>query len=80
MALVYSLITSRLSEMTWTDRDLLGRALMDLHARGYSVVEARETLRRLRNRYVDLADCEGEPNESCGPAIRLQGEEDDLPF
>ncbi|WP_375312807.1 hypothetical protein WHZ77_05875 [Bradyrhizobium sp. A5] len=80
MALVYSLITSRLSALTFTDEDIVGRALLDLQARGFSITEARNTLRRLRNRYVDPGDREGEPNESCGPAPRLPGEEESLPF
>lgn len=81
MALVHALITSRLTEMTWTDRDLLARALMDLQARGYSVVEAQRTLRRMRNRYVDPADRAGEPSESCVAPLRFAGEPDDnLPF
>ncbi|MCA6098167.1 hypothetical protein [Bradyrhizobium australafricanum] len=75
MALVHALITSRLSELTWTDRDLLGRALMDLHARGYSVVEAKQTLRRMRNRCVDPGDREA-------PALKVAVEspESELPF
>jgi hypothetical protein len=49
--------------------------------RRFSVVEARATLRRLRNRYVDPADRQDEPSESCAAPIRLSGEsEDDLPF
>jgi len=56
MALVHALITTRLSEMTRSDRDILARALMDLDARGYNPVEAQRTLRRLRNRYVDNGD------------------------
>ncbi|CUT11483.1 hypothetical protein BF49_2563 [Bradyrhizobium sp.] len=81
MSLLYALITTRLSEMTWTDKDLVARALMDLQARGYDVNEAKATLRRIRNRYVDPADRAGEPSESCAAPIRLATEpEDDLPF
>ena len=81
MALVHAVINTRLREMTWTDKDILARALMDLHARGFSVVEAKRTLRRIRNRHVDPADRQGEEDENCGPALRLRGEPDnDLPF
>jgi hypothetical protein len=80
MALVYSLITSRLSELTWTDKDILARALQDLQARGYDLHEAKATLRRLRNRMVDPGDRQGEPDDGCGKPILLQGEEDKLPF
>lgn len=80
MAMVNALITSRLSELTWTDRDLLGRALTDLQSRGYSIIEVRNVLRRMRTKYVDPGDRAGEPDENCGPAIRLKGEEESLPF
>ena len=62
MALLSALITSKLGEMTYTDKDLVARMLMDLHARGYDVKEARATLRRMRNRYVDPVDRQGEAN------------------
>lgn len=78
---MHALITTPLAQMTWTDKDLLARALMDLQARGYSVVEAKATLRRLRNRYVDPGDRQGEATESCAPPLRFAGEPDDnLPF
>jgi hypothetical protein len=81
MSLVYALITSRMGELTFTDKDLVSRMLMDLQERGFSVVEARSTLRRMRNRYVDPADRQSEPSESCAAPLRLSGEpEDDLPF
>lgn len=80
MALVRALITSKLRELTWTDRDLVGRMLVDLQARGFSIEEAKKVLRRMRTRYVDPGDRAGEPDDSCGPAIRLPGEEDRLPF
>jgi hypothetical protein len=60
MSLVHALITSKLSEMTYSDRDLIARMLVDLQARGYDVVEARSTLRRLRNRYVAPGDRNGD--------------------
>ncbi|MCG2645195.1 MULTISPECIES: hypothetical protein [Bradyrhizobium] len=80
MALVHSLITSRLSEMTWTDRDLVQRALLDLHGRGFSIEQAKKTLRRMRTRYVDAAVRAGEADENCGPAIGLPGGKNDMPF
>lgn len=80
MSLLHALVTSRLSEMTWTDRDLVSRMLVDLQTRGFSIVEARNVLRRMRTRYVDPADRAGEPDGDCGPAIKLSGEEENLPF
>jgi hypothetical protein len=81
MALVHALITTKLTAMTWTDKDLVARMLMDLQARGYDVNEAKATLRRMRNRYVDPGDRQGEATESCAPPIRLATEpDDDLPF
>jgi hypothetical protein len=80
MSLVYALITSKLSEMTYSDHDLVARMLTDLQARGYDVVEAKKTLRRMRNRYVDPVDRQDEPSESTGAQLRLSGEADDLPF
>jgi hypothetical protein len=82
MALVYSLITSRLSEMTVTDRDLVGRALAHLNSRGYSIEETKKTLRRMRNRYVEPADRQDEASETTGPALRFASkpEENEPPF
>ncbi|MCK1336846.1 hypothetical protein IVB38_12640 [Bradyrhizobium sp. 38] len=81
MALVWALINARLPEMTWTDKDLLARALMDLQARGFSVVQAKATLRRLRNRHVHLGDRDGEPTASTGLPLGFDGKPvDDLPF
>ncbi len=80
MSMLHALITSRLSEITRSDKDLIARMLVDLDARGYSVVEAKATLRRMRNRYVDPGDRQGEPTES-RPALQFAGEaNDDLPF
>lgn len=80
MALLHALVTTKVTEMTWTDKDLLSRALMDLQSRGYSVVEARKTFRRMRNRYVDPGDRQGEPNESGAPSKFAGEADDDLPF
>lgn len=80
MALVRSLITSRLSELTFTDYDLVDRALADLRSRGFSISETKAVLRKMRTRYVDPGDRAGEPDDSCGPAIRPKGEEDRLLF
>ena len=60
MSMVFALITSRMGELTFTDKDIVSRMLMDLQDRGFSVVEARATLRRLRNRYVDRGDRDGD--------------------
>jgi hypothetical protein len=60
MAMVMSLVTARLDELTAADRGLVRRALVDLQGRGFSVVEARNMLLKLRARMVDPADGEGE--------------------
>ena len=81
MAMLHALVTSRLSEMTHMDRDLVSRMLTDLQARGFSITETRNVLRRMRNRYVDPGDREGEPTATTGKPLRLTREpDDDLPF
>jgi hypothetical protein len=63
MALVMALVTSSEKDLIEADRGLLGKALVDLHARGFDLKEARSMLRRPRNRLVDPADREGEADE-----------------
>jgi two-component sensor histidine kinase len=46
--------------------EIVRRALVDLQGRGFSVVEAKNMLRKLRNRMADLADREDEQTESTG--------------
>lgn len=79
MALATALATSSWSDR-WTalDYDLLRRALDDLKARGFSIDEARRTLRRLRIKLVDPGDRQGEESEGCGPPIWDDGRK--LPF
>jgi hypothetical protein len=60
MAIVVALVTADLDELTAADRGIVGRALQDLQGRGFSVVEARNMLCKLRDRMVDPADGEGE--------------------
>lgn len=80
MALATALATTSWSDgLTGADYDLLRRALMDLEARGFSIEEAKRTLRRLRLRLVDPGDRAGEESEGCGPPI-LQDESNKLPF
>lgn len=69
LSLVHALVTSRLDELTESDRGLVGAMLTDLQSRGFDVKEALATLRRTRNRLVDPADREGEASETTGPAI-----------
>jgi hypothetical protein len=69
MALIMSLVTTRQSELTEADRGIVGRALVDLVARGFDLKEAQAMLRRLRNRLVDPADRAGEPPESTSEAL-----------
>jgi hypothetical protein len=61
--------TSWQDRLTPADYDLIRRALMDLEARGFSIDEARRTLRRLRIKLVDPGDRAGEESEGCGPPI-----------
>jgi hypothetical protein len=62
MAMVKSLVTSRLDELTDAERSLIGRALVELQVRGFCIVETKNVLRKLRNRLVDEADRPGEPD------------------
>jgi hypothetical protein len=79
MALATALATTTWSDtLTSLDYDLLKRALADLQARGFSIDEARRTLRRLRVKLVDPGDRAGEADESCGPPIWDDGRR--LPF
>ncbi|MGJ4932560.1 hypothetical protein ACQR1I_09235 [Bradyrhizobium sp. HKCCYLS2038] len=67
-ALVYALVTSSMDQLTELDRSIVGRALLDLRSRGYDVVAQNKALRRLRNRLVDPADRQGEPDYPGAPA------------
>lgn len=79
LALATALATSSWSDrLTALDYDLLRRALDDLKARGFSIEEAKKTLRRLRVRLVDPGDRAGEADESCGPPTWEDGRK--LPF
>jgi hypothetical protein len=60
MSLVCALVTTRLDDLTEADRGIVRRALVDLQGRGFSVVEARNMLLKLRARMVDPADGGGE--------------------
>jgi hypothetical protein len=67
MSLVIALVTAARSyELTEMDRGIVRRALQDLQKRGFSVVEARNMLLKLRARIVDPADGGGESTESTG--------------
>jgi hypothetical protein len=66
MAMVVALVTARLDELTEVDRGIVGRALQDLQSRGFSIIEAKDMLRKLRNRMVDPADREDQQTESTG--------------
>lgn len=79
MSLAVALATSSWSDrLTSLDYDLIRRALDDLKARGFSIDEARRTLRRLRIKLVDPGDRQGEESEGCGPPIWDDGRK--LPF
>ncbi|SDJ74138.1 hypothetical protein SAMN05216338_106313 [Bradyrhizobium sp. Rc2d] len=80
MALAVALATTSWQDrLTGADYDLIRRALMDLEARGFSIAEARKTLRRLRIKLVDPGDRQGEESEGCGPPV-WQDEKHKLPF
>jgi hypothetical protein len=67
MSLVCALVTAaRSDELTEMDRGIVRRALQDLQKRGFSIVEARNILLKLRARIVDPADGGGESTESTG--------------
>jgi hypothetical protein len=69
MSPVVALVTARMDELTDLDRSLVGKAPVDLQGGGFSVVEAKSMLRKLRNRMVDPADRKGEPGESTSAPI-----------
>ena len=53
MSLLVALVTSKQSSIMAGDRDLIGRALIDLQSRGFNLTEVLDTLQRLRRRVVD---------------------------
>lgn len=69
MSLVVALVTANLGDLTEADRGLVGRALVDLQERGFSVAEAKDMLRRLRSRIVDPADRQEESADDSGHPI-----------
>lgn len=80
LSLAVALATSNWHDrLTPADYDLLRRALQDLQARGFSIEEAKRTLRRLRIKLVDPGDRQGEESEGCGPPI-WQDDDRKLPF
>ncbi|MCU1349577.1 MAG: hypothetical protein JWO56_2607 [Acidobacteria bacterium] len=62
-ALVHALINTpgRLADLTAGERDLIGRMLVDLRDRGFSVVEALRTLKRLQERQLEAAERDRAP-------------------
>lgn len=64
MSVIAALVTARMSDITETDRGLIGAMLTDLQARGFSVMETKAVLRRLRNRMVDPGDRQDEATET----------------
>jgi hypothetical protein len=70
MSLLVALVTSKGDQLTDEDRGLVGRALLDLKGRGFSIRETLEMLRRLQNRLVDTADREcGSTDSTSSPAF-----------
>lgn len=77
MALAVALATTSWSDkLTSADYDLIRRALDDLQARGFSIEEAKKTMRRLRIKMVDPRERAGE--EGCG--LPIWQDERTLPF
>ena len=64
MAMLTALVTSGLDELTPSDRGLVGRMLLDLQARGFSISETQATLRRLRKRIGETAGSTSRPTDS----------------
>ena len=60
MAMVTALATARLDQLTVEDHGLVGRMLIDLQRRGFSVVETKAVLQRLRDRIAEPVDRSGE--------------------
>jgi hypothetical protein len=69
MAMIVALATARQSQLTEEDRGLVGRALVSLQERGFSVVETKAVLARLRDRIADPAD----NASSGGPSASMLG-------
>jgi len=72
--------TSWANRITKLDYELWERTKLDLQSRGFSVGEAKKTLRKLRIKMLDPADRDGEESESCGPPIWNTDGEGKLPF
>jgi hypothetical protein len=64
MAMVVALVTADLDELTEADRGIVRRALVSLKGHGFCVVEAKNMLRKLRNRILDPGDRAGEQSTS----------------
>jgi hypothetical protein len=81
VAMVRVLVTSSMDELTRSDFDFIGRTLVELQVRGFSIEETKKTLRKIRNKLVDLADREGEHSDSTGEVISPGSMQDKrLPF
>jgi hypothetical protein len=63
MALLKALVTiPSLDDLSGSDKKLVGRALVDLHRRGFDLCEVNKDLRKLRKRLMDTGDA-GDPTD-----------------
>lgn len=59
-SMLLALVTSQQSDLQPSDRNLIGRVLVDLDRRGFDLHAAKSSLRKLRNDIVPPADRAGE--------------------
>lgn len=59
-AMLLALVTSQQSDLQQSDRNLIGKVLVDLDRRGFDLHAAKASLRRLRDEIVPPADRAGE--------------------
>jgi hypothetical protein len=65
-SLCIALVTSKLEELTEDERSLVGRMLADLKARGFDVIESRNTLKRLQKRLLGPIKNKGNADHTVG--------------
>jgi hypothetical protein len=64
MALVKALVTVPSPDLSGGELALVGRALVDLHSRGFDLKEVNKVLRRHRKRLKDQDNCAGDPADA----------------
>jgi hypothetical protein len=63
MALLKALVSIPEDDLSRSDKNFVGRALLDLHTRGFDLREINEDLRKLRKRLMDKGDA-GKPTDT----------------